>query len=80
MSHPDGVLAGIRDVLLEHMSNPEDWLPWTCVQRALVLGASGRILAEEEHCDGDPPTALLLTMADGSGVRVTVTQGVVEDR
>jgi hypothetical protein len=77
MSDP-GVLVSIRDVLLEHMSNPEGWLPWCCLERALVVGESGRILADNEHCDGDTPTALLLTMRDGSEHRLTLSRGVRE--
>lgn len=74
---PTAIIGALRDVLLEHMSDPDEWdLDWCRVERALIVAKSGRILAEEEFCDGDTPTGLMLTMGDGSEILLTVSNGV----
>jgi hypothetical protein len=76
MSDPKEILGALREVLLENMNEADGFQPWCSVQRALYLGQSGRILAEEEFCDDDTPIGLLLTMGDGSEIRLTVSHGV----
>ncbi len=78
MTNPKEILGALREVLLEHMNEADGFQPWCSVQRALYLGKSGRILAEEEFCDNDTPIGLVLTMDDGSEIRLTVSQGVRE--
>ena len=76
-TEPNAILGALREVLLEHMSDPNEWdLDWCRVERALIVGKSGRILAEEEFCDGDTPVGLMLTMGDGSEILLTVSNGV----
>jgi hypothetical protein len=59
------------------MSDANEWdLDWCRVERALIVAKSGRILAQEECCDGDTPVSLMLTMADGSELLLTVSNGV----
>lgn len=69
---PAQVLDVLRQVLLEHMDNPEA-LPNYRVQSAVMIGKdSGRIITEEQIIDGrDVEGGLLLTMRDGSEYRLT---------
>lgn len=78
MSNPKEILGALREVLLDNMNEADGFQPWCSVQRALYVGKSGRIIAEEEFCDADAPIGLLLTMADGSEIRLTVSHGVRE--
>lgn len=66
----EAILAHIGELLMEHMSDGDEWQPWCRVQSVLLLDASGRILGEEEQIEAK---ALLLTMGNGSRLRLTVT-------
>lgn len=72
-THTTFVLGAVLGCLLEHMSSDE-WLQHCRVNDARFLGASGRILADNEVCDGAPPVALALTMADGSEFRLDLIE------
>lgn len=80
MTDPKAILGALRETLEGHMNEAEGFQPWCSVRRALYIGQSGRILAEEEFCDAGTPIGLLLLMGDGSEVRLTVSQGVGEPR
>ncbi len=72
------MLDVLRDVLLQHMG-PEgmpDALPVYQVVRAVYVGSErsgGRLLTDEDIEEGrDYPTGLVLTMADGSELLLTL--------
>lgn len=73
MTDPAQVLQVLRDVLIEHMDSP-DTLPSYRVSRVLQLGkTTGRIMSDEDIASGaDIPGRLLLTMRDGSELRLTL--------
>ena len=75
--HCQEVLDAVRECLLEHMTD-EEWRVPVRVQRALCVAVSGRFLAaDSELCEpDDPPVALVLTMADGTELRLTVREAV----
>lgn len=73
------VLDSIRDVLLEHMSDPNEWqLDWCRIERIVHVGKSGRLLALDQLCDGDPPVALLVMMGNGAEYRLTLTPAIAD--
>ena len=68
--NPVDLLALLRELLLEHMIDMNEWQPSCWVVGAHLVNASGRVLGEEEQIYA---TALLLTMGNGSKLRLTLT-------
>lgn len=70
---PAQVLGVLRDVLIAHMDSPMT-MPDYRVQSAVYIGGrSGRLMSEADIISGhDIPSGLLLTMRDGSELRLTL--------
>jgi hypothetical protein len=62
---PGQVLDVLRDVLVEHMNQP-DALPHFQIQSAVYIGHSGRLMSEDNIINGnDVAAGLRLTMRSG---------------
>lgn len=70
---PAQVLDVLRDVLLTHMDDP-DSLPHYRVQSAVYFElGSGRLLRDGDIIDGCYPGGLILTMRNGSELRLLLS-------
>ena len=80
MSDPAQVLDVLRDVLLEHMNDPEALPEYQVKQAVLVGGRTGRLITEEDVSRGhDVPAALLLIMGDGSEFHLRLENAVRDE-